>query len=53
MGNKTDNNQGEFGLCCFSGKTFGVMNAHAIYSMQISISDILLLGYKISNFQGE
>ena len=39
-GNKTDNNQGEFGLCCFSGKTFGVMNDHAIYSMQISISDI-------------
>ena len=38
--NKTDNNQGEFGLCCFSGKTFGVMNDHAIYSMQISISDI-------------
>ena len=38
--NKTDNNQGEFGLCCFTGKTFGVMNDHAIYSMQISISDI-------------
>ena len=41
-GNKTDNNQGEFGLCCFSGKTFGVMNDHAMHSMQISISDIRL-----------
>ena len=37
---KTDNNQGEFGLFCFSGKTFGVMNDHAIYSMQISTSNI-------------
>ena len=39
--NITDNNQGEFGLCCFSGSgTFGVMNDHAIYSMEVSISDI-------------
>ena len=38
--NKTDNNQGEFGLCCFIGKTFGVMNDDTIYSMQINISDI-------------
>ena len=38
--NKTDNNQGDVGLCCFSGKTFGVMNDHTIYSVQISISDI-------------
>ena len=33
--NKTDNIQGEFGLCCISGKTVGVMNDHAIYLFHV------------------